>query len=186
MNQLTLEWLEVGQAKTITITDQQPSKNPGTVRLGRDPSRADVVLHHPTVSGLHVEIFFDTHRQGFFIRNLRDTNPPIVNRKKLTQGDALLQQGTSFYLGLVMILVVAIATTSPSTLIATPPAVPALAGLSPVSPIRPTVPSTPDHTYGLLCPKCRKTSPYERLRQGCIWCGTSLAAAESVLMMPEQ
>nr|WP_317891639.1 serine/threonine-protein kinase [Tolypothrix sp. PCC 7601] len=35
-HELTLEWMEIGQVKTQTITENQQSKNPGTVRIGRD------------------------------------------------------------------------------------------------------------------------------------------------------
>jgi hypothetical protein len=38
--------------------------------------------------------------------------------------------------------------------------------------------------YGLECPKCHRVSPVENLQIGCPWCGTSLAAAASVLMVP--
>ena len=58
MNSLTLQWHDAGEEKTQIVYEQQPSKNPGTVRIGRDPKRCDIVLSHPTVSGLHVEIFF--------------------------------------------------------------------------------------------------------------------------------
>lgn len=178
-----LEWVENGQIKTVTIADQQPSKHPGTVRLGRDPARCDVVLPHPTVSGLHVEVFFDVQQQGFYLRNLRDTNPPIVNRQKLMSGVALLQQGHSFYLGQVEVKVVAIAPAVPPTVITAPLAI---ATESPIPPTaRPAASASPP-TYGLRCPKCNQTSSYEYLRVGCPWCGTSLAAAESVLMLPDE
>lgn len=52
MNELTLEWLEAGRNHTQKIYEQQPSKNPGTVRIGRDSAQCDIVLSHPTVSGL--------------------------------------------------------------------------------------------------------------------------------------
>ncbi|MFM6005265.1 MAG: FHA domain-containing protein, partial [Sphaerospermopsis kisseleviana] len=34
----------------------------------------------------------------------------------------------------------------------------------------------------LDCPKCHKVSPTENLQIGCPWCGTSFAAAVSVLI----
>lgn len=58
MNALTLQWQDAGQDKTQQIYEQQPSKNYGTILIGRDPLRCDIVLSNPTVSGLHVEIYF--------------------------------------------------------------------------------------------------------------------------------
>lgn len=36
--------------------------------------------------------------------------------------------------------------------------------------------------YGLQCPQCDRVSSYEQLNIGCPWCGTSLAAAVSVVL----
>lgn len=41
MSKLTLEWKQAFKSKTEKILDQQPSKNPGTVRLGRHPDLCD-------------------------------------------------------------------------------------------------------------------------------------------------
>lgn len=198
MNQLIVEWTEVGQTKSAQIADQQASKQPGAVRIGRDPARCDIVCQHPTVSGLHVEIFFDPHRRCFCLKNLRESNPPIVQRQRLTQGTIVLQEGMSFYLGQLEMKVVAIATTLPPTVIAPPPtaaiekplqptAPPPASASSPTFPIAsPTAPVSTSPAYGLVCPKCRQVSAYEHLRVGCPWCGTSLAAAESILMAPDR
>lgn len=197
MNQLTLEWVEADRPQTQIITDQQASKHPGTVRIGRDPLRCDLVLHHPTVSGLHVEIFFDPQQHQFLIRNLRDSNPPVVGQQRLTQGVAPLQTGISIQLGQVALKVRAIATNLPQTVLVSPTPVPT----SPPQAADPaavaiaasdtgnnaasdTAPSH-DHPYGLLCPKCHQVSPYAQLQVGCPWCGMSLAAAASILMVPE-
>ncbi|NJO40703.1 MAG: FHA domain-containing protein [Cyanobacteria bacterium CRU_2_1] len=99
MNELTLEWVEAGQVRTQMITDQQPSKSPGTIRIGRDPVRCDLIVQHPTVSGLHVEIFFDSYHNGFYLRNLRDSNPPFVDRQRVTYSAAVLHQGSIIVLG---------------------------------------------------------------------------------------
>ena len=98
-HELTLEWVEAGQLRTQIISDQQPSKNPGTVRIGRDPAQCDVVLSEPTVSGLHVEIFFNPQQQRFYLRNLRQTNPPIVDGRSLPTGEVAINQGSSLHLG---------------------------------------------------------------------------------------
>ena len=184
MNQLTLEWVEAGQIKTQTITDQHLTKNSGTTRIGRDPTRCDVVVQHPTVSGLHVEIFFDGQRHNFFLRNLRDTNPAVVNRQKLVKGEVILQQGMSFYLGQIELKVRAIAFAVPKTVVVAPQPI---ASTVPVAPTAQTPASKAQApTYGLMCPRCRQVSPYDRLGLGCSWCGTSLAAAASILMIPEE
>jgi predicted component of type VI protein secretion system len=181
MNQLTLQWVEAGHVKTYTIADQQQASKPsGGIRVGRDPVRCDLVLTHPTVSGLHVEIFYDPQRGGFYLRNLRDSNPPVVDRHRLTEGDVALRKGTSIYLGQVELQVVAIATTVANTVVVPPP----VATTAPVQPTEHPAASQANSAYGLKCPRCHQVSPYERLSLGCPWCGTSLAAAVSVLMVP--
>lgn len=180
MNRLTLHWVEAGHVKSYTIADQQQSGKPAeSTRIGRDPVRCNLVLTHPTVSGLHVEIFYDPQRGGFYLRNLRDTNPPIVDRQKLTEGDVALRQGTSIYLGKVELQVAAIATSVANTVVVPPSA-------ATTAPVKPTQHPAAQASsgYGLKCPRCHQVSPYERLSLGCPWCGTSLAAAVSVLMVP--
>lgn len=179
MNAIALEWREAGQIKTITIRDHQPSKNPGTVRFGRDPVRCDVVLSDPTVSGLHVEIFFNAQQQAFALRNLRLTNPPLVDGHPITHGEAPLHSGSIIHLGqqvlnVTTVSVVATPNGGVAPTILIPPQVPVALGQSP-----PVAAS-----YGLQCPRCSHVSPYERIDLGCQWCGTSLAAAASVLMIP--
>lgn len=199
MNELTIEWQETGHTRRQIIRDQQLSKNTGTVRLGRDPLRCDIVLTHPTVSGLHVEIFFNPYIRQFFLRNLRQSNPPWVNGNRLTVYEVILREGTIFNLGETQIKVTAIAIepspVPPTLLISTLPtanANQALQGQNQnqyppyLSPLQPALPPASNQTYGLQCPnvKCGRVSPYEQLDLGCPWCGTSLAAAASVLMTP--
>lgn len=195
MNQLTLEWQESGQQQTKIISDQQASKNPGTVRIGRDPVRCDIVLSHPTVSGLHVEIYFNTWQQRFFLRNLREQNPPWVDGGRLDVPEVALNQGTTIYLGEVQLKVTAISIVEsnvPPTVLISPHAHSTNQKQFPATPNRnnatvpPAVPIPANQTYGLQCPKCQRISPYERLDIGCPWCGTSLAAAASVLITPKQ
>jgi hypothetical protein len=40
--------------------------------------------------------------------------------------------------------------------------------------------------HGLECPRCRQVSDYSFLNIGCRWCGTSLGAAASVLVVPKR
>ncbi len=203
MHELTIEWQEAGHLRRQIIRDRQLSKNPGTVRLGRDPMRCDIVLTHPTVSGLHVEIFFNQQQNRFYLRNLRDTNPPWVDGNRLTKAEIALSQGSSFFLGETEIKITAVnvevSSVPPTILISSPPTSskpqtslannqPQLASIA--NPDISAKSATPvvagNQVYGLRCPnaKCDRISPYERLDLGCPWCGTSLAAAESVLMNP--
>ena len=124
MNELTLRWHQAGQIKTQKIYEHQPSKNSGTVRIGRDPVQCDVVLMDPTVSGLHVEIFFGFQQSCFYLRNLRTSNPPIVDGRQLIQGQIALSQGSVIYLGQIEINVIAIsllaASSVPQTMLIPP------------------------------------------------------------------
>ena len=190
MNSLTLQWHDAGEEKTQIIYEQQPSKNPGTVRIGRDPKRCDVVLSHPTVSGLHVEIFFNSQQKQFYIRTLREKNPPLVDGKQLVRGDALLNEASILCLGQMQLKVISInipqINSFPATILKPP-----LPGQN-SQPVTPAVPSKPASTapsyngsYGLQCPNCHKVSSIEHIQVGCPWCGTSLAAAVSVLVSPD-
>ncbi|MER3494878.1 MAG: peptide-binding protein [Mastigocladus sp. ERB_26_2] len=124
MNVLTLQWQDAGQIKIQKIHEKQPSKNPGTIRIGRDPVRCDIVLSHPTVSGLHVEIFFNAQQQRFLMKNLREPNPPLVDGQKLVQGEIPLREGSIIYLGQQLLKVTEISVPGGSTVpptILTPP-----------------------------------------------------------------
>lgn len=114
MNQLILEWAEAGQTRTQTISDQQSSKNSDTVRIGRDASLCDVVLSDFTVSPLHAEIFFDPQQQCFYVRSLRDSNPPIVNGLAVPQGQVMLDEGSTIQLGAVELKVRSISLSQPA------------------------------------------------------------------------
>jgi pSer/pThr/pTyr-binding forkhead associated (FHA) protein len=174
MNALTLQWHDAGQDKTQNIYEQQVTHNPGTVRIGRDPLRCDIVLSHPTVSGLHVEIFFHQQQQNFYIRNLRSQNPPVVDGNPLVQGEMPLTERSSISLGQIKLNVTSVSTGRIPATILLPPHPPVNIGHHQYS-------SAPG-VYGLECPKCHKVSPGENLQIGCHWCGTSLAAAVSVLV----
>ena len=177
MNQLTLEWTEVDQIRTQTVLEGQPSKNPGTVRIGRDQGQCDLVLTDPTVSGLHAELFFNPQLQEFRVRNLRESNPPVVDGQLLKQGEeAPLRAGSQIYLGQMELKVVSVslaAASFPATVLL-PPLEKAVAPQSSIAPLE----------YGLKCSRCGRISPYSQLELGCPWCGISLAAAVSVLMPP--
>lgn len=107
-HELLLEWVEGEKLKTQPIRENQPSKNPGTVRLGRDPAVCDIVLSEPTVSGLHAEIFFNPQDNNFYLRSLRESNPPIVDRQPLPTGEVVLHPGSNLRLGELALRVIAI------------------------------------------------------------------------------
>jgi hypothetical protein len=173
MHELILEWQEAYQKRMATIRDGQPSKNPGSVRIGRDPVKCDLVISDLTVSGLHVEIFFDNATHTFVLRNMRDSNPPTVNGRQVIHGEIPLSQGSTIYLGQVIVTVLAVSLAPPNNPIQQ-------TIILPPKPINPPIPNIA--SYGLECPHCHRISPYERMGFGCQWCGTSLASAASVLI----
>ncbi len=99
LHQLTIEWIEDGQIKYRTIVENQASKNIGKIRIGRNPQECDIILPDPTISGLHAEIFFHTEKQKFYLRNLRQQNPPIVDGQLLLAGEISLDVGSHIRLG---------------------------------------------------------------------------------------
>lgn len=191
MNRLTLEWVELGQVRTQTIIDQTPTKHPGTFRIGRDPQQCDLIVQHPTVSKLHIEIFFNPQQSKFYLRNLRDTNPPLVDQHWVTDGIAPLHPNSVLLLGQLEMRVREVNLALLPTVVTPPPG-----AFRPAPPPAPRAVSSPSGqvplpqaaghlSYGLQCPKCQRISPYEHLEVGCAWCGTSLAAAPSILIAPE-
>jgi hypothetical protein len=108
----------MGQIKTQVVTAGQPSKHAGTIRLGRDPDQCDIVLLDLSVSRLHVEIFFDPNRGTFCLRNLRPTNPPLVNDQTLMDGECVLLPNSTIRLGELQLQVVMPFTQAPTILAA--------------------------------------------------------------------
>lgn len=182
MSELTLEWREAGQLKHYTISDQQPGKFRAGICIGRDPARCDLVLSHPTVSGLHVEIVGDRARNGFYLRNLRETNPPKINGQPLTQAEAMLSQGSTIHLGQLELQVTQLLITYdiPPTVLLFDAESPAVPESEPTASTLPASGANP--YYGLMCPRCQQVSAYDRLNFGCPWCGSSLATAVSALL----
>lgn len=101
VNELNLEWTESGQLRSRRVQVGQFSKHPGTLRIGRDPAQCDVIISDLTVSGLHVEIYLNSSNHQFYLRNLRETNPPIVNQQPLLQGEVALSNQNKVRLGQV-------------------------------------------------------------------------------------
>lgn len=103
MTELTLEWVEGGVSRSEQIQPNQPSKHPGTVRIGRDPQKCDIVLSDSSVSGLQAEVYFHSGSQTFYLRSLRETNPPIVNGQPITTGEVPLGTASTVTLGRVVL-----------------------------------------------------------------------------------
>ncbi|WAL59367.1 FHA domain-containing protein [Thermocoleostomius sinensis] len=134
MQQLTLEWAAADQHLSQTVSLQQSTKNPGTIRVGRDATMCDVVIKHPdptiekTVSGLHIEIFFNPEHHQFYLRNLtRDRQPPkrpnpvVVDGQKVVMEEVPLHVGSQIRLGRMALQVKSIDT---QPVPVEPPAVP--------------------------------------------------------------
>jgi hypothetical protein len=179
MKELILVWIESGQSHSFKISQSLSRRNPVNIRIGRDPNRCDLVLSHPTVSGLHIEIFFDQFGDQFCIRNLRTANPPQIDGYSLVSGEMPLKQGSQLMLGQQLLQVKSIVNPSmtvPPTLLISP------------TEIVPPLGSIPDSTvtqYGLRCPQCHHICSFDQLELSCQWCGTTLAAAESVVLSPD-
>ncbi|MDY6786098.1 MAG: FHA domain-containing protein [Cyanobacteriota bacterium] len=202
MPQLILEWREGDRIKTQTVRDRQASKNPGTVRLGRDPLRCDVTISDPTVSGLHVEIYFNPQQHQFILRNLRPSNPPLIDGRALPAGEVILGLGSNLQLGQIQITVTSVhraginLNTAPTLLFNSPQQALRPPVVNPPQAPQPPIVNSPQvpqpnlpHShppapqplaYGLQCPNCHRISTYDRIDLGCPWCGTSLAAAASI------
>jgi FHA domain len=154
MSELILTWVEDEITKSYNVGLTM-------ARIGRDPARCDLVLAHPTISGLHVMIYFDSLKQSFWIRNMRESNPPMVNGQSLSKGERELKMNMAIALGQQILQITKIDIDAPIT-----------------------TQGNPHHAYGLKCPnlKCAKISPYERITLVCPWCGTSLAGAASSIL----
>lgn len=121
MQQLILEWAIANQNLSQTVSLDQSTKTPGVIRIGRDATLCDVVLHHPdpsiekTVSGLHIEIFLNSTTNSFYLRNLtRDRQPPkqpnpvVVDGHKVITEEVPLRTGSQIRLGRMALTVKAI------------------------------------------------------------------------------
>ena len=191
MNEIIISWQEKDLTKIKTIRELQPSKNPGTVRLGREPSNCDIIFDDPSISRVHVEIFYNNQYDKFYLRNLKSNNPPIVDNELVVKpAEVVLNNNSVICLGQTKIQVI-----YNTNNILTAPTI-----LQPTNSDNGTVLSPPDTSQlqgsitqprismvganYLVCPNpnCRKLVSIERLNIGCSWCGTSLADAGSIIL----
>ncbi|MBW4662990.1 MAG: FHA domain-containing protein [Chroococcus sp. CMT-3BRIN-NPC107] len=161
MHKIALEWVEEGRNRSQAFTFDKPNEQP--IRIGRDERQCDVIIKDlaKTVSGLHVEIFFDTAKYTFYLRNLtknRDKpNPAWVNGQKVVEEDTALKHRAIIQLG-KMTLTANVTSDMPED--------------TPVN--------------GLKCHVCGHVSPQSSLSLVCQWCGTSLASAPTAVYFPDE
>lgn len=159
MHRLALEWLEEGRNRSQVFSFDSVNR---LVRIGRDAKECDVILKDSTktVSGLHVEVYFNLQNNTFYLRNLtrsRDKpNSAWVDGKKIIQQEIPLKPGSTIQLGKMSLKVN----------------------------IEPAAGSKP--VYGLKCHVCGNVSPQADLSLVCRWCGTSLAAAETAVYFADE
>ncbi|ABW28977.1 FHA domain-containing protein [Acaryochloris marina] len=147
MTELTLEWVEGGVSRSEQIQPNQPSKNPGTVRIGRDPQKCDIVLSDSSVSGLQAEVYYHAGSQAFYLRSLRDTNPPIVNGQPITTGEVPLGTASTVSLGRVVLNARVSKGGFPPTEVSQPSGVPPTAVSSPTPAAPPPYPAPSPAPY---------------------------------------
>lgn len=161
MHKIVLEWVEEGRNRSQTFSFDRPNEPP--IRIGRDESQCDVIIKDPskTVSGLHVEIFFDVAKHTFYLRNVTKNrekpNPARVNGLKVVAEDVALKYRSTIQLGKVM-LTANVTSDAPED--------------APV--------------HGLKCHVCGHISPQASLSLVCQWCGTSLASAPTAVYFPNE
>ncbi len=161
MHKIVLEWVEEGRNRSQTFSFDKPNEPP--IRIGRDEIQCDVIIKDPskTVSGLHVEIFFDVVKHTFYLRNVtknRDKpNPAWVNGQKVVAENVALKYRATIQLGKVT-LTANVTSDAPED--------------APV--------------HGLKCHICGHVSPQASLSLVCQWCGTSLASAPTAVYFPDE
>lgn len=160
MYRINLEWTEEGRTRSQTISDTDNTKEVGKILIGRDEKQCDIILpsSEKTVSRLHIEIFYDSHRKGWFLKNLTGNrsspNPVVVDGKMIILEEVLLSIGTVFKLGRITLKVTDI--------------------------------EINQSTYGVKCQNCRRQIPYDYIGDFCPFCGYSLQANETTYLPPEK
>ncbi|OCQ94649.1 hypothetical protein BCD67_04040 [Oscillatoriales cyanobacterium USR001] len=113
MYKITLEWSESDRVKSLTFTPNQVTKNPGTIRIGREQEKCDLVLPETekTVSRLHGEIFFNSETKTFYVRNLTKDQPPnkqnhiMVDSQKVIDQEVAIGNGSLIQVGKIVLKV---------------------------------------------------------------------------------
>ena len=165
MYRLTFQWTEAGAAKSQTLALREVNGQVGTIRIGRDAERADLLLNDPDkrVSRQHVEVFFKRSEQQFYVRNLtRDKpagsqNPAIIDGRRAIAEELPLNLGSTIEIGTFVVELTAIElpTAEDSQKAAEQP------------------------VFGVKCPNDHLIS-YEYLGLVCPHCGEAVQAGETV------
>jgi len=168
MHRLTLEWVECDRTLSQSISSEKATKIPGLIRIGRDAAKCDVVLNDTTntVSGLHVEIFFESRTNEFFLRNCTkdraQPNPALVDGRRIIQEEIPIRIGSRIQIGKMVLNVKDIQLPQ---------------GVSQQAQEK-TV-------YGVQCINGHIVS-YKYVGDFCPHCGTGLQAVGTVVMPPPQ
>ena len=163
MYRLTFQWTESGVVKTQTLALREVNGRVGSICVGRDPSRADLVLADPEkrVSRQHLEIFLQSEKQQFYVRNLTRGNPPesqnpaIVDGQRMIAEEVPVKEDSELQVGGFVVKV---------TEIGFPPKV--------TEPVK-------QPQFGVKCPNNHLIS-YEYLGLVCPHCGEAVQAGETV------
>jgi Inner membrane component of T3SS, cytoplasmic domain len=179
--QLTLTWTESDRVQTKIILGLAIGETAKTFRIGRDPTQCDLVLFDNTVSRVHVEIFFRSDWNHFYLRNLQPKNPPKIDGGILIEGEVALHPESVIELGHLKLAVTDISETKPDRV--------PVASAIPAPPVFHPLPLSPHppfrrSTYGLECPHCHRLLPLEMRDSACTHCGHFLADAESIIIPP--
>ncbi|MGL5060446.1 MAG: FHA domain-containing protein [Microcoleus sp.] len=164
MYKVTLEWIEAGRERSQTFTSAQATKSPGAIRIGRSKEQCDLVLSETesSLSRLHVEIFFNTNTNNFWVRNLtRDRptakrNPIIVDGQKILDAEVSIQSGSQIQLGKIALKIGAIEQLETQQI----------------------DDSSGQPVYGIKCPSGHIV-PYDYLGLFCPHCGKAIQSGES-------
>ena len=178
---LTLQWTELGQTKIQIIHDQHNNtKHPGTFRIGRDPSQCDLILSDERISRLHIEIFFRSDWQRFYLRNLKPHNPLEIDGGKLIEGEVALSKDSLINLGKTKLKVTDI-TINGGELAASLPTTIVI-----VNPESEEEESSPQYEVNFLqCSNCEAIWSQDMRESACPRCGHFLVDARSIVVSEE-
>jgi hypothetical protein len=79
-----------GRVIRISVRNKDLAKARGSLTIGRDPARCQIVIDDPTVSGRHARLVMDTetgsHPGSFLVEDLQSTNGTFVDGRRVPPG----------------------------------------------------------------------------------------------------
>ena len=79
-----------GRAILISVRNKDLAKARGSLTIGRDPARCQIVIDDPTVSGHHARLLVNfhagSHPGSFLVEDLRSTNGTFVDGRRVPPG----------------------------------------------------------------------------------------------------